>query len=146
MLEEITRHAPNLLNQLAVIDYNPQVNQELRKRQVPIIYGDITQRETLVHAGVGQAEILVCTLSNTVLKGASNLRLLKQLRGINPRAKIIMHAELFADVPKLYAAGASYVSVPRLIEAADLCAAIQAASHDLLEEKWGELDRNLADR
>jgi voltage-gated potassium channel Kch len=146
LLEEITRHAPNLLNQLAVIDYNPHVNQELRKRQVPIIYGDITQRETLTHAGVGQAEILVCTLSNTVLKGASNLRLLKQLRAINPRAKIIMHAERFEDVPRLYAAGASYVSVPRLIEAADLCAVIQAASQDLLEEKRVDLDRNLADR
>jgi Kef-type K+ transport system membrane component KefB len=146
LLEEITRHAPNLLERLAIIDYNPQVYQELRKRNVPIIYGDITHRETLAHAGVGEAEMIVCTLSNTVLKGATNLRLLQQLREINPHAKILMHAELFEDVSRLYAAGADYVSVPRLIEAATLCQAMQAANQNLLEEKRAELDRALQER
>jgi len=42
-----------------VIDFNPQVNEELRKRQIPIIYGDISHRETLVHAGIDAAEIIV---------------------------------------------------------------------------------------
>jgi len=146
LLEEIARTAPDLDGQLAVIDFNPHVNEELRKRRIPVIYGDISHRETLVHAGIDKAEVIVCCLSNTVLKGTSNLRLLREIREINPHAKIIMHADLLADVPRLYRAGANYVSVPRLIEAQELCAVVQAARQDLLDEKRLELDRRLADR
>ena len=92
------------------------------------------------------AEIIVCTLPNTVLKGSTNLRLLQQVREINPTARIISHAELFEEVPKLYAAGANYVSLPRIIEAADVCNVIQAARKNLLDEKRAEQDRELANR
>ena len=146
LLEEIARNEPGLLKELAVIDFNPRVNQELRRRGVRAIYGDVSQRETLVHARIGEAEIIVSTLPNTVLKGTTNLRLLRQLRELNPGAQIFMHAELFGDVPKLYAAGASYVCVPRLIEAVDLLGLIRAARKSELEQQRKMLDRELADR
>ena len=44
-------------------------------------------------------------------------------------------AELLADVPKLYAAGASYVTAPRLLEAADLLQVVEAHEQNLLEQK-----------
>ena len=146
LLEELTRKQPEILEELAVIDFNPQVNAELRRRGVRVMYGDIGQRETLTHAGVAQAKILVCTLPNTVLKGTNNLRLLQQLREINPTAQIIAHAELLSDVPKLYAAGANYVSLPRLIEAEDLCEVIEAARENLLDEMKIHLARELENR
>jgi hypothetical protein len=61
--------------------------------------------------------------------------MLRQVRELNPTAHIIVHAELLSDVPALYAAGASYVSAPRLLEAADLRHVIEAAGKQLLEEK-----------
>jgi Kef-type K+ transport system membrane component KefB len=146
LLEEITRGDPALLKELAVVDFNPHVNVELRRRGVRVIYGDVSQRDTLIHAGVGQAAIIICTLPNTVLKGTNNLRLLQQLREINATAQIIMHAELFGDVPKLYATGASYVCVPRLVEAVDLFGLVQAARQNELEQKRKQLDRELVER
>jgi Kef-type K+ transport system membrane component KefB len=146
LLEEITRHAPHLLRELLVIDFNPNTNRELRERGVPAMYGDITQRDTLVHAGIAEAEVIVCSLPNSVLRGSTNLKLLRQLRDLNSEATIIMHAELFADVPELYAAGADYVSVPRLIEARELCEVIQAARTSLLRQKREKLDSQLKDR
>ena len=146
LLEEITRHAPQLLPEIIVLDFNPNVNRELRHRCVPVIYGDITQRDTLLHAGIKDAEVIVCSLPNSVLRGANNLKLLKQLRELNRTACIIMHAELFSDISRLYAAGADYVSVPRLIEAKDLRVAIEAARTNLLPEKRAELDAELKDR
>jgi Kef-type K+ transport system membrane component KefB len=146
LVEEITRHAASVLPEILVIDFNPTVNRELKRRQIAGVYGDITQKETLLHMGVASAEVIVCTIPNTLLKGMNNLRLLQLLREINKDACIIMHAELFEDVPKLYAAGASYVSVPRLIEAQDLCSVIQAARQDLLHEKRQQLDEELAGR
>jgi Kef-type K+ transport system membrane component KefB len=146
LLEEITRNQPDLLKEMAIVDFNPRVNQELRRRGVRVIYGDIGQRDTLVHAGAGKADIIISTLPNTVLKGTNNLRLVQQLREINRGARIITHAELFADVPKLYAAGASYVCVPRLIEAVDLFELVQAARENELDEKRQQLDHELVDR
>jgi len=146
LLEELERHAPHLLAELAVVDFNPAAHQKLKERGVRVIYGDITRRETLEHAGVGGAELLVCTLPNSLLKGATNLKLLAQLRELNPTAQIITHAEQFEDAPKLYAAGASHVSLPRLIEARDLCSVIQAARQSLLPERRADLELELRGR
>jgi voltage-gated potassium channel Kch len=146
LLEELGRYAPSLLPEILVIDFNPAVNRELKRRQIAGVYGDITQKETLLHMGVGEAEMIVCTIPNTLLKGMTNLRLLQLLRELNQTARIIMHAELFEDVPKLYAAGADYVSVPRLIEAQDLCSVIDAVRKNLLHEKRRHLDEELAGR
>ena len=57
-----------------------------------------------------------------------------------------MHAEWFADVAKLYAAGANYVSLPRQIEAQQLFEAIIAARDRKLEEKRHEQALELIDR
>ena len=49
------------------------------------------------------------------------------------RAEIIALAEVLSDVPKLYSAGANFVSVPRVTEAKVLCEAIRAAREARLE-------------
>ncbi len=146
LLEELSRRDPDLLKEVAVIDFNPLVNTELRRRGIPIIYGDISQRETLLHAGVADAEILICTIPNSMLKGTSNLRLVQHLREINPTAQIIAPAEQLSDVPKLYAAGASFVSVPRMTEAKVLRDAIVAARENRLHHQRDELHRDLHER
>jgi Kef-type K+ transport system membrane component KefB len=146
LIEEINREYPTLLTELTVVDFNPRVYERLRQRGVAVAYGDITQRETLLHAGIAESEIIICSLPNTVLKGASNLKLLQQLRELNPHAQIIVHAELLEDIPKLYAAGASYVSAPRLLEAEDLLRAIEAVENKLLDEKHAEQTRQLRNR
>jgi Kef-type K+ transport system membrane component KefB len=146
LLEELTSQHPELLGDIAVIDFNPHVNRELQRRGVTVIYGDISQRPTLLHAGVQHAEIIISTIPNALLKGTTNLRLVRELRELNPTAKIIAHAELLAEVPELYAAGANYVSVPRLIEAKLLCQVITAAEANLLEEMRAEVERDLQER
>jgi Kef-type K+ transport system membrane component KefB len=137
LLEEISRFKPGLLPDLCVVDFNPQVIERLKRRGVRVIYGDISQRDTLMHAGVPHAEILICTLPDIILKGVSNRKLLRQLRELNPGAHIIVHAELLSEIPELYAAGASYVSAPRLLEASELLHAIESVENGALAGKRG---------
>lgn len=146
LLEEISKHSPHLLSELLVIDFNPDVNRELKKRGISVIYGDITQRDTLIHSGISDAEIIICSIPNSILRGASNLKLLTQIRELNEKAKVIVHAELFADVENLYKAGADYVSVPRLVEARELCEVIHAVRGNLLAQKRADLDAELRNR
>lgn len=146
LLEELSRHQPQLLRETVVLDFNPNVNAELRRRGQVVIYGDISQRDTLLHAGIDRAKTIVCSVPNTTLKGATNLKLLQQLRELNSTAQIIVHAEHLADVPVLYAAGANYVSVPRLLEGSNLCEVVRAAQDKLLEQKRAEQEHQLANR
>jgi len=146
LIEEITRERSDLIPEIVVVDFNPQVYEKLRERGVRAVYGDITQRDVLHHAGVAEAEIIICTLPNMVLKGADNLKILRQLRELNPEAEIVVHAELLSDIPLLYAAGASFVTAPRLLEAANLLHVLEAAEKKLLDQKRSEQAKRLEER
>jgi Kef-type K+ transport system membrane component KefB len=146
LLEEIENNRPDLVPEIVVIDFNPVVHERLKQRKIRAVYGDITARDVLHHAGAAHAKVIICSLPNMVLKGADNLKILRQLRELNPAGHIIVHAELLADVPALYAAGASYVSTPRLLEATDLLQVVVAAEQNLLDQKRAEQESQLADR
>lgn len=146
LLEEISRERSDLLEEIIVIDFNPLVYARLRERGVYAVYGDITSRDTLMHAGVQHSELIICSLPNTVLKGSANFKMLRMLRSLNAKAKIIVHAELLQDVPKLYAEGASFVTAPRLLEAADLLKVIEADEQGLLDQKHQQQQKLLENR
>jgi Kef-type K+ transport systems, membrane components len=145
-LDQIIREKPTLLPEIQVVDFNPRVIEQLRRRNVQVVYGDISQRDVLLKAGIENAEIIICTLPNIILKGTSNFKLLRQLRELTPKAQIVVHSDTLADIPKLYEAGASYVSAPRLLEASDLINVIEAASKGLLEDKRKEQFERLEGR
>ena len=120
LLAEIERQDAALLEQISVIDFNPLVFKTLAERGVHVIYGDISNVDTLLHAGVGQAEIIILSIPDALLKGATNEKLVRHVRSLNPAAKIVATADVLADVDELYAAGADYVTVPRLSDAHEL--------------------------
>jgi Kef-type K+ transport system membrane component KefB len=146
LLDELMRHAPNLAKDVAVVDFNPETLARLKARGIPATYGDISQKDTLAHAGIGTAEVLVCTLPDSLLKGTTNAKLVRQLRDLNPGAKILVPAERLSDVAALRAAGADYVYVPRLLEGFDLCGAVRAACDQLLDQKRAEIEQLLSER
>ncbi len=146
LLSEIERQDQSLLDQISVVDFNPNVFRILADRNLHVIYGDISNVDTLVHAGVGKAEIIILSVPNSLLKGASNEKLVRHVRTLNPTAKIISTADLLSDVNDLYAAGADYVTVPRLSDAHELFAVIEAADAGLLDAKRAEMDAQLAER
>lgn len=146
LLEEMQRHAPDLICDTAVIDFSPVARAGLIERKLRVIYGDISQRDTLLHAGIERAEVLVSTIPDSLLKGTSNERLVRLVRGLNPTAKIIATAETLPQARLLFEAGADYVSIARLREASDLLEAVRAATEGLLDEKRDTLKQILADR
>jgi Kef-type K+ transport system membrane component KefB len=146
LLDEIERHAPELLRHVAVIDFNPVVHAQLKARGIQVIYGDISQRDTLLHAGLAQAEVLVCTVPDSLLKGITNEKLVRSLRQVNPTARIIAPAEVLADARQLIDAGASYVCVGRILEGRELLEALKASDEGLIDEKRERLLQSLAER
>jgi Kef-type K+ transport system membrane component KefB len=146
LLEEIQRRYPELVADVAVVDFSPVARDGLLERHVPVIYGDISHRDTLVHAGVDKAEVLISTVPDSLLKGTTNARLVRLLRDLNANAKIIATADVLAQAAELLDAGADYVNVPRLRQAGDLLEAVRAAREGLLDQKRAALREILLDR
>lgn len=146
LLAEIERQAPVLLEQITVVDFNPNVYQTLHSRGLHVIYGDISSADTLLHAGVGKSEMIILSVPDSLLKGATNEKLVRHVRALNPTALIVATADLLSDVDELYAAGASYVTVTRLSDAHELFTVIEAAQAGLLADKRAEIDLRLGER
>jgi Kef-type K+ transport system membrane component KefB len=146
LLAEIERQNPLLLEQITVVDFNPNVYQTLLSRGLHVIYGDISNVDTLLHAGIGKSEMIILSVPDALLKGASNEKLVRHVRNLNPNALIVATADLLSDVGELYEAGASYVTVTRLSDAHELFTVIEAAQAGLLADKRAELDVRLSER
>ncbi len=146
LLENMQCHAPDLIRHVGVVDFSPDAREGLLERRIRVVYGDIGQRDTLLHAGADKAEVLVCTIPDSILKGTTNEKLVKLLRSLNANATIIATAEKFEQADDLLKAGADYVSMPRLQEAGDLLEAVRAATKGLLKAKRRTLRITLANR
>ncbi|MGX9392293.1 cation:proton antiporter [Nitrobacteraceae bacterium UC4446_H13] len=146
LLSEIEQRDKSMLDHITVVDFNPNVFRNLAARGLHVIYGDISNVETLVHAGVSQAEIVILSVPDALLKGADNEKLVRHVRALNPKAKIISTADTLATVEDQYSAGANYVTVPRFTDAQELFQAIEAADDGLLDAKRAETDARLAER
>src|SRR5215468_822675 len=146
LLSQIQQQNESLLEQITVIDFNPNVFRTLGDRGVHVIYGDISNVDTLVHAGIGKAEIIILSVPDSLLVGANNEKLVRHVRTLNPTARIVATADFLANVGDLYSAGADYVTVTRLTDAAELFSVIEAADAGLLDDKRAEMDARLAER
>ncbi|MBE7411621.1 MAG: cation:proton antiporter [Leptospiraceae bacterium] len=113
---EFTEYAydlsPSLTKRIVIVDYNPIHREKLEKMGYRWAYGDIASVESLVHSGLSEAKCIVCSISDTFLKGVTNEHLLENLKKINPKARIILCADDEATEKKLLKKGASKVIVP----------------------------------
>jgi voltage-gated potassium channel Kch len=114
-----------MLERLLVIDFNPEVHVELTRRGIACIYGDVASMQTLHHAEVHAARLVVSTIPDTILKGTSNLRLLQQARRLCPEASVVVTANRAASALELYDAGADFVFVSRLHSAAQMAVILE---------------------
>jgi Kef-type K+ transport system membrane component KefB len=145
-LAELERRQSALREQVVVVDFNPQVYHALQERGVRVHYNDISNADSLLHAGIADAEIVISSVPDSLLKGTTNERLVRHVRMVNPTAKIIATAEVLAETQILYDAGADYVTIARLDQANELIDVVTAAEDGLLHELKAKIDGQLRDR
>jgi Kef-type K+ transport system membrane component KefB len=97
-----------------VVDFSPEVYRKLNEMDIPVVYGDISHLDTLEHVGIERASVIISTVSEDFLRGTDNLMLLRQIRRLNPDARVILSAETLERARMMYAAGADYVVLPRV--------------------------------
>jgi Kef-type K+ transport system membrane component KefB len=127
LLWELQRRRPDLLHEVLVVDFNVALHQDIAATGARVTYGDIANFEMLQQLGVDQAQVIVSTVPDEVLKGTSNLKLTQGLRSLNPKARLIVNAIEFASARKMYDAGADFVYLSRAETARNLVPAVEAA-------------------
>jgi CPA2 family monovalent cation:H+ antiporter-2 len=104
------------------LDLDPERVREAAAAGERVFYGDAARREALVAAGVSRAAALVVAYADT----ASALRVLDQVRTLNPGLPVIVRTRDDTELDRLIAAGATEV-VPEMLEAG-----LMLASHALV--------------
>jgi Kef-type K+ transport system membrane component KefB len=92
-LEAVELRAPQLKTKMLVVDFNQALAERLTAKGFYWSYGDLAHVETLEHLGLEKAQLVICSLSDTYLKGTTSSRLLAQIKKIAPHAEIIMTAD-----------------------------------------------------
>jgi len=127
LLHEMLRRAPSLASRIAVIDLNPETRDGLEALGVASIYGDISHLDSLHHAQVNQAEVVISTVPDAMLRGTDNHRILRTVRGLQPKARVIVTADTWALARRCDRDGAAFVFIPRLMGVEQLAEVVLAA-------------------
>jgi Kef-type K+ transport system membrane component KefB/Trk K+ transport system NAD-binding subunit len=114
-------------DKLVVVDYNPQVRESLQVMGIKVVYGDISHLDTLHHAGLHDVKIIISTISDSILIGTDNLKIIKHMKIICPHAKIIVTAQSINRALKMYAEGADYVFIPQILAARSIMTMVNLA-------------------
>ena len=143
LLEELIDQQAEVVDDIGVVDFNPEAKKILDRRGIFNFYGDLGHTDVLQHANISNSKLLICTLPDSMLKGTSNLKLLRQLSSLAPDATLIMTADFYYTARELYTAGATFVFMPRLMSARELAVVVFAImtgqAGDMREEAMSAL-------
>lgn len=97
--------------QYVVVDYDPEVIEELEHKHIEYLYGDATDPELLAEIDFEKAKLIV----NIIGDHTVNLSLVRYVRRYNKDAVIICYSQDHNQAAELYKLGASYVMLPHFI-------------------------------
>ncbi|MDD4761965.1 MAG: cation:proton antiporter [Candidatus Pacebacteria bacterium] len=104
----IMKYLKKMRTPVLIVDYDPKVVENLRKKKIDVQFGDASDLSFLETLPLRKAKLVVSTIPEI----EDNLIILKYLEKIKARAATIMVAEYYEDAKKLYHEGVEYVVMP----------------------------------
>lgn len=135
LLQDMSRQHPELLSQVLVVDLNVQTHSVIKQLGVRVMYGSAGSKETLLHAGVEHARLIISTIPDELLRGTNNQAIVQTVRAVaSPSAIVFACGSRAKDIDGLYQAGATYVYMPSSETANGVFAAGLAAMTGKLDD------------
>ena len=94
-----------------VVDFNPETIFNLKKLEIPCVYGDVDDDALLQELPLKNLKIAVSTIPEI----ETNELLLETLKTANPKVIVILRAHTIEDAMILYRKGADYVLTPHFL-------------------------------
>ena len=129
LIDELEQRDPQLLGRLLVIDFNLETLRALKARGVSGHFGDLASPDTLHHAGLHHAAMVLSTIPDMMLKGVDNLGLVRTCVSQAPGARIVATADTEAQAVRLREAGAHEVLLPYQLQAVHLAQMLARGHH-----------------
>ncbi len=115
LIEIIAQKNPQMLEEVLVIDFNLEVLKELKRLGINGLFGDISSLDTLDHAHLNHAQVILSTIPDMLLKGTNNLSIVRACRSLASEALIVATADSTEQAEKLKVAGANEVLLPYIM-------------------------------
>lgn len=112
LVNRIKEHNPSMLEKIMVIDFNTEILKEVDKDGMTGVFGDINSLDTLHHAHVDKAKLILSTLPDLLLKGTSNKQIVKLCRMLTKDAIIVATADTAHQADELKTVGATEIIFP----------------------------------
>ena len=122
-----------------VVDYNPNVINQLVKHGIECRYGDAGDVELLDELNLNKTKMVISTTHDL----ETDLTLISKARHSNKNQIIICAAHTSEEATQLYKAGATYVVLPKIVGGQHMCSIIFRYGFDrekFLMEKTDQLE------
>ncbi len=117
-----------LKKRFVVIDYDPEVIEDLERADISYLYGDATDPELLGELNMDSIRLIV----NTIDDHEVSKSLVRYVRRRSDKAVIVCYSSNYTEAAELYKLGVSYVMLPHFIGSERLSAFI--ATHGISKE------------
>lgn len=107
----ILKSLKKIKSKYLVVDFNPETITNLRKYNIPALYGDVYDLEFLEELPLETLKLAISTIPDV----DTNQLLIESIREVNEDAVIILRAHTIEDALKLYKSGANYVLTPHFL-------------------------------
>ncbi len=107
----ILRSLKKIKERYLVVDFNPDTVADLKKFNIPCLYGDVDDPELLKDLPLDKINMAI----STVPEFETNVLLIETIKLVNPKAIIIVRAHSIQEAMELYDEGASYVLTPHFL-------------------------------
>jgi Kef-type K+ transport system membrane component KefB len=129
--QEFVKVFRNIAKRFIVIDYDPEITDELERKRVPYIYGDATDPELLDEIDLSKVRLVVSIATDY----NTNLFILQHMSQVNPNAVLVVHADNAHEAAEFYGLGASYVMLPNYIGSEKISSFIKKSGFSKTEFK-----------
>jgi len=129
----VLKSLQKLYSDILVVDFNPVIIKNLRKRKVNCVYGDAEDVELLEALRIARAHMVISTVPDF----STNLLLIRFMRDKNKEMVLILTARQISDALILYENGADYVILPHFLGgryAADLIEKFKTHRENYVDE------------
>lgn len=109
--DEFVKTFTALHKRYIVVDYDPDIIEDLERKKIDYLYGDVGDLELLKEIGIEKAKLLISTITDH----STTVNLVTHLVATNPHAIIICYGDSYNKAAELYHIGATYVMIPHLI-------------------------------
>tara|TARA_Y100000310_G_scaffold2334_1_gene3014 strand:- start:998 stop:1609 length:612 start_codon:yes stop_codon:yes gene_type:complete len=124
-------------DEILVVDFNPEVIKYLTRRKIPCVYGDYGNPEIADMLKLLGPEIVISTIPSK----EENMKIIKMVKEDGHSDRIIVVSESIHDAIDLYARGADYVIIPKVISGESISGIISKLKKDRKSLKKKEISQ-----